>query len=215
MDQLELLKKDWKNREQVLPTYSYKDIYTMLLKKSSSILKWIVVISLCEILFWTILSFFIPESNKEFNDKMGLKNIFLWINIFNYIIVGIFVVLFYLNYKKIQVTSSIKTLMQNILQARKTVHYFVYYNIGLAALMLISVNVYLFFNKDKLITVLKGDQDFSALPAETFTSTFFLLQFAAGAILIGLLILFYWLVYGLLLRRLKRNYKELEKIEMQ
>jgi len=215
MDQLELLKKDWQNREQELPIYSYKEIYTMLLKKSSSILKWIVIISLCEILFWTILSFFIPESSKEFNDKMGLKNIFLWINIFNYIIVGIFVVLFYLNYKKIQVTSSIKTLMQHILQARKTVHYFVYYNIGLAALMLISINVYLFFNKDKLITVLKGDQDFSALPAETFTSTFFLLQFAAGAILIGLLILFYWLVYGLLLRRLKRNYKELKKIEMQ
>jgi Na+/H+-dicarboxylate symporter len=32
-------------------------------------------------------------------------------------------------------------------------------------------------------------------------------------ILIGVLILFYWVIYGLLLRRLKRNYRELKKIE--
>ena len=31
---------------------------------------------------------------------------------------------------------------------------------------------------------------------------------------IGILLLFYWLVYGLLLKRLNRNYKELKKLDM-
>jgi hypothetical protein len=44
MDQLDKLKKEWQNREQELPKLSYNSIYNMLLKKSSSIVKWIFII---------------------------------------------------------------------------------------------------------------------------------------------------------------------------
>lgn len=209
MDQLESLKKEWQLQEQEFPKLTYKDIYPMLLKKSSSIVKWIVVISICEISFWTILSFFIPESSKQFNDEMGMQTTFLIINIFNYAVVLMFIYLFWRNYKKIQVTNSIKSLMGNILRTRKTVHYFVYYNIGMAAFLMIGINIYYYFNKEKLYDILKNDDNFGAMPAETFIGV----NIIAGIILIGLLILFYWVIYGLLLRRLKRNYKELKKIE--
>jgi hypothetical protein len=185
----------------------------MLLKKSSSIVKWIVVISLCEILFWTGLAFFIPETSKEFNNEMGLKTTFLIINILNYAVILVFIYLFWRNYKKIQVTNTIKTLMGNILRTRKTVHYFVYYNISLAALLMLGINIFYYLNKEKLYDILKNDDIYGSIPPETFTTSFFLLQFVAGVILIGLLILFYWVIYGLLLRRLKRNYRELKKIE--
>ena len=213
MDQLESLRKEWQSRDQEFPKLTYKDIYPMLLKKSSSIVKWIVVISLCEILFWTVLAFFIPETSKEFNNEMGLKTTFLIINIFNYAVVLVFIYLFWRNYKKIQVTNSIKTLMGNILRTRKTVHYFVYYNISMAAILMLGINIYYYFNKDMLYDILKNDDIYGSIPPEAFTTSFFILQFVAGLILIGVLILFYWVIYGLLLRRLKRNYRELKKIE--
>ncbi|MGB5417396.1 MAG: hypothetical protein WBN21_01095, partial [Algibacter sp.] len=34
------------------------------------------------------------------------------------------------------------------------------------------------------------------------------------AIAIGVLLLFYWLIYGILLKRLNQNYKELKKLEV-
>jgi len=209
MDQLESLKKEWQSQDQEFPKLTFNDIYPMLLKKSSSIVKWIVVSSVCEILFWTILSFFIPESSKQFENEMGMKTTFLIINIFNYAVVLMFIYLFWRNYKKIQVTNSIKTLMGNILRTRKTVHYFVYYNIGMAAILVIGMNVYYYFNKETLSEILRNNDNFGAMPAETFIGV----NIIAGIILIGLLILFYWVIYGLLLRRLKRNYKELKKIE--
>ena len=210
MDQLEALKKQWQATEQQFPKLSYQDIYAMILKKSSSIVKWIVIISVCEIALWTILSFFVPESSREFNNDMGLKAVFLGINIFTYAVTAVFIYLFYQNYKKIQTTATVKELMGNILRTRKTVHYFVYYNIGMAALLLIGTNLYYYYNQDKLADLLRQDDTFGGLPAETFINV----NIVAGILLIGFLVLFYYVIYGLLLRRLKRNYKELEKMEV-
>ena len=71
MDELELLKKDWKkNDDTKYPKLSYNDIYKMILKKSSSIVKWIFIISLLEFALWTIISFAFKntEYNKRFDD---------------------------------------------------------------------------------------------------------------------------------------------------
>lgn len=214
MDQLEALKKEWQAREHEFPKLTQQDIYPMLLKKSSTVMKWIVIISLCEIAFWTLLSFVIPDSVNEFNNEMGMKTIYLILNIVNYSIVATFIYLFYKNYKKIQVTSSVKELMGNILQTRKTVRYFVYYNIGMAAALMIGINLFYYFNKEKLYDILQRDDMYAAVPAETFFSSFFIGQFVAGILIIGLLMLFYYVLYGLLLKRLKRNYKELQRIEV-
>ncbi len=214
MDQLEILKKEWMSREQEFPKFTFKEIYPMLLKKSSSIVKWIVIISLAEIALWTLLSLLIPESNKQFQEEMGLKNTFIVINVINYVVVAIFIYLFYKNYQKIQVTNTVSTLMKNILRTRKTVHYFVYYNIGMAAAMLLGVNIYYYANKDRLYDLLMAEETFGALPPEAFLNTFFIAQLVVGIVFIGFLMLFYYIVYGLLLKRLKRNYRELQKIEV-
>jgi len=210
MDELELLRKEWQTREQVFPKFTSKEIYPMLLKKSSSMVKWIFYISIAEMILWTILYFLVPESSKHFQDGMGLDPVFFWINIVNYVIVFTFIYLFYSNHRKIQSTSSIKELMSNILKTRRTVHYFVYYNIGMAALLLMFVNLYYYYNQDKLAAILRSEEFYATVPPEVFIK----LNVIAGLILVGFLILFYWLVYGLLLKRLKRNYKELKRIEV-
>ena len=215
MDNLDILKEQWQKREQELPKLSYKDIYQMLLQKSSSMVKWIFLISIGELLFWTILAFFVPESSREFNNSMGLKTAFLIINIIHYCIFAVFIYLFYVNYRSIKVTDTIKDLMRSILNTRKTVKYFVIYNVGAAVLVLIGVNFYYFSKKEQLYSLMvESYKGYGSIPQESFTSIFFLSQLVFGLLLIGLIIIFYRIIYWILLKRLKRNYNELRKIEI-
>jgi hypothetical protein len=215
MDNLELLKEKWQTREQELPKLSYNEIYQMLLLKSSSIVKWIFLISIGELLFWTILAFFVPESSKEFNEGMGLKTAFIVINVVHYCIFALFIYLFYINYRSIRVTDTIKDLMRSILNTRKTVKYFVVYNVGAAVLLLIGVNFYYYSKKDQLYDLMvENYEGYGAIAQENFTTVFFMSQFLFGLLLIGLILVFYRIIYGILLKRLKTNYNELQKIEM-
>jgi len=140
IDELELLKQDWKKQEGSLPHLEAKDIYPMLLKKSSSIVKWIFVISIAEFLFWLVITFMPldPETIK-FMEEGHLKT-------FNTILLSIqfsglafFMVWFYKNYRKIQSTDSARVLMSNILNTRKTVKYYIWFNLTLFAISLIVV----------------------------------------------------------------------------
>lgn len=215
MDSLELLKEKWQKREQELPILSYQDIYRMLLKKSSSIVKWIFFISIGELLFWTVLAFFVPESSKEINNSLGLKTIFIIVNIVHYCIFALFIYLFYKNYNSIKVTDTIKDLMKSILNTRKTVKYFVVYNVGASILLLFTVNLFYYAKKDQLYhLMIEKYEGYSAIPQESFTSIFFISQVVFGVVLVALILLFYRIIYGILLKRLKRNYNELRKIEM-
>ena len=215
MDQLELLKTKWQEREQELPTLSYKDIYKMLLKKSSSIVKWIFMISIAEILFWVALGYLSPESNKELLTDIGLQNTLNIIYIVHYAIIAVFLVLFYLNYRNIKVTDTVKTLMHNIIKTRRTVKYFVIYNVISTALAMLYINLYFFTKKDQLYTLItQSNESYGAIPQESFTSIFFIAQFVVGILIIGFILIFYRVIYGILLKRLKNNYNELAKIEV-
>ena len=55
MKELDLLKKDWQKND-AFEQVSEVDIYKMLHTKSSSIVKWIFIISILEILLWTLIS---------------------------------------------------------------------------------------------------------------------------------------------------------------
>lgn len=186
----------------------------MLLKKSSSIVKWIFYISIAEILFWTLLAFLVPESSTKFTDDIGLHNVLIGINILNYTIFAVFIFLFYRNYRKISTTDSIKELMKNILQARKTVKYFVIYNVTASILIIIGVNIYYYLNQNIVFKYMSEDYGITNISQEQFMNMFFLIQVLFGLLMIAFVLVFYRLVYGILMKRLHRNYKELEKIEV-
>lgn len=211
MDQLEILKKQWQSSEQEHPKVSYNDIYKMLLKKSSSVVKWIFVISVAELLFWISIQLIIPEKNMEIMNEMGIGDILFYSNFVHFAVFAVFIYYFYKNFKSIQVTDNTKMLMKNILKTRKTVKYFVYYNIGVFVLSSIVVDMFFYSNSDKLFEIM----DFASqgMSQENFASVFIISQIVVGVIVLGLLILFYWLVYGFLLRKLNRNYIELKKME--
>lgn len=211
MDQLDKLKKEWQNREQNLPKLSYNSIYNMLLKKSSSIVKWIFIISIIELLFWIGLNFVIPEDNLKLINEMGIGDIMHYSNIVHFIIFGIFIFLFYKNHQSIKVTDSTKMLMQNILKTRKTVRYFVYYNLGMLASGLIITDIYFYSRSQKLYEIMNFAS--KGIPEKGFATTFIISQIIVGILVVGLLIAFYWLIYGILLKRLNNNYKELKKMD--
>ncbi|MBT3588361.1 MAG: hypothetical protein HN507_06890 [Flavobacteriaceae bacterium] len=211
MDQLDKLKKEWQSREQELPKVRYYNIYKMLFKKSSSIVKWIFIISVIELLFWISLYFVNPEDNIEVINEMGIGDIMFYSNFVHFIIFGIFIFIFYKNYQSIQVTDNTKMLMQNILNTRKTVRYFVYYNLGMFVLVSIVIDSYFYSRSHQLYEIM----DFAnkGIPEEGFATAFIISQIIMGVVVIGLLLVFYWLVYGILLKRLNRNYKELKKMD--
>ena len=215
MDELELLKSKWQEGNQELPKLSYNDIYKMRHNKSASIVKWIFIISVCELVFWIILGFLSPESNKELLVQIGLQNTLTIFYVIHYVVIAVFLVLFYLNQKNIKTTDTVKNLMHSIIKTRKTVSYFVIYNVVSTALILVYINLYFFTKKSELYNILiKENEAYQGVPIETFTSVFFITQFIVGILFIGLILLFYRIVYGILLRKLKHNYGELEKIEL-
>ena len=50
MKELDLLKKDWQKSDNSFEQVSEIEIYKMIHKKSSSIVKWILIISILEVL---------------------------------------------------------------------------------------------------------------------------------------------------------------------
>ena len=213
MDELELLKKDWKKEDKVYPKLSYNEIYNMILSKSSSIVKWIFIISMLEFVFWLFISFGLKASGFNLElDGMEQNFGFIAISIFSYAILAYFFYRFYTNYKTINTTDSAKTLMENILKTRRTVKQYVFFNLFVLVVGVAYMMPY----------AIKQDESSRAL-LETAQANGELFKYYAGiaivtiiglAIAIGVLLLFYWLIYGILLKRLNRNYYELKKLEV-
>jgi polyferredoxin len=209
MKELDLLKKDWQ-KNNVFEQVSEVDIYNMLHKKSSSIVKWIFIISILEILLWSSITVFFNTDDylKNTNHK-ELDFFFEALTIINYAVILVFIYLFYKNYVSISTTVSTKQLMKDILKTRKTVQCYVWYNLGMVALSLI-LGFYMAFNYNPEVSVLL-DKIGNNTKVMVITIGVFVLIIAA---FLGIFWLFYRLLYGILLRRLYANYSELKKIDL-
>jgi hypothetical protein len=214
VDELEILKSDWKKRQQNLPKLSYNEIYKMLYKKSTTIVKWIFIISIAELIFWTSLSLITPQSTHEVLDLLGLTKYLMIFNIIHYIIFIGFIVVFFKNYASIKVTDNTKQLMASILKTRKTVRFFVIYNVTGLALLLILLNLLYYFQGDLLFEYFSQENGVAYQDKETFMLSFYIVNIIFGIVMLGLVLLFYRIVYGIFLKRLKKNYNELAKIEI-
>ena len=206
IEELDLLKKDWKKRENTFQQITEVDIYKMIHKKSSSIVKWILIISILEMLLWTSIS--LVYNTDDYLRKIHSEHLiqyFRYLTIFNYVVVGVFIYFFYINYRNISATNSTKQLMKDILKTRKTVKYYVWYNLGMIVLSSIAGFILAFSIDPKMEKIIHN------------AKAMFITICVLGAFLVafvGLFWLFYQLIYGTLLRRLFKNYNELKKIDL-
>ena len=201
MKELDLLKKDWKKNDNSFAQVSENDIYKMIHKKSSSIVKWIFIISIIEFIILNSLSFMLPD--EKINKSETIE---FFITVLDYLSYGValfFMYLFYKNYRSISVTSNTKKLMECILNTRKTVRYYIGYNL----FIVFFVSVVLLSNEIQIKSATGNDDG-----ARIFFICILMLVFVI--VLVGLVWLFYQLIYGILLKKLNRNYTELKKIDL-
>lgn len=210
MDGLDLLKKDW-DKESSKKKLSVKDIYPMLHKKSSSIVKILFYISLAELVFWVLVNSLPYFTSDSYNERLDLvfqnDYILTGLTITSYAIILLFVYLLYKSYKSISITDSAKNLMESILKTRKIIKYYVLYNLIAAGLSLIIGFYYALHNTPNTAI------DFSNISDKKMALIIFVITLIT-AIFVLVIWLFYKLIYGLLLKRLNRNYKELKKLEV-
>jgi len=211
MDELEFLKKDWKKQDANYPKLSYDQIYNMLWKKSSSIVKWIFIISVLELFISTFLSLLFTGDDYWVQlEKYNLKQFTEVLFVIGYAITFFFIFMFYLNYKKISATDDAATLMKNILRTRRTVKYYIAYVLiynGLTAIVVSSYMIYFHINSQ--------DQNLTKYSFDTLDWMKFVgVGLIVLTLFLGLIWLFYRLLYGILLKKLHKNYKELKKLEM-
>ncbi len=209
MKELDLLKKDWQKKD-AFEQVSEGEIYKMLHMKSSSIVKWIFIISILEILLWTSISVFFNTDDYLKNTKYEEFEVYFQaLNFFNYGVILVFIYLFYKNYVTITATVSTKQLMKDILKTRKTVQCYVWYNLGMVALSLI-IGFFIAFTSNPEVMILR---DKVASDSKVLAITIGILILTI-AVFLSLFWLFYKLLYGILLKRLYRNYNELKKIDL-
>ena len=213
MDELELLKKDWRKHEEELPKLSYDEIYRMIWKKSSSIVKWILIISILEFTLPHLL-YLLPgaSENMEIYEKLGVKRFSTVFFVIGYAVTFYFIFLFYKRYREINVLDNARDLMEKIINTRKTVKYYIIY--GLTFLFLtcciLFIGIYL---TDDLSSVFP-EKSTDELSPEKLKNILLWTVAITSIVLTAFMGGIYFLLYGLLLRKLNRNFKELKRLEV-
>ena len=205
MEELDILKKNW--NKETHPKVTSEGIYKMILKKSSSSVKWIFIICLLELSIGLISGmFFSSESYEGVNLPFWVEPAITYSSI---LIALIYSYKFYRNYKTINTTSSIKSLLTNIIKTRRTVKQYVLINLSLMAVLVVFVLTY-------TLTAPLGISNDLAFQISS-TKDYFILGFIIlfiTAMIIGICLLIYFLLYGLLMRKLNKNYKELKQLDL-
>lgn len=200
MDVLEKYKETWKNQPEDTKKVSKVDIYKMAHKKSSSIVKWIFIIGIIEFLLIIPMYFIDFPSIKNSPILSKIEDIYKYIGVFLTFFIVYFLYKFYTNYKSISTSDSTKELMSKILKTRKTVRTYVYFNLGIM-LFILLYEIWLIYQ----------EYFFDKNAKQIFI--FILIAIITMAIVLLITLGIYQLLYGILLRKLHRNYKELAKLE--
>ena len=214
MDELELLKKDWKeNKSDDFKNYTEKELFAMTKKRSVSIAKWVFIIALLELGFWFLIGYLMPSSSedKEYYEVLNniplIKGILYVLGEFApylpYVFIGL---LLYLNYK-IKREENPKKLMEKILLMKKCIQWYIRIFLGeIVVFFIISMILSFYIESNSL----EGTE-----LEELYLFAF--VMFIPLLMIIFIFALFlrfiYHLVYGKLLQKLKQNYEELSRME--
>ena len=214
MDELELLKKDWKeNKSDDFKNYTEKELFAMTKKRSVSIAKWVFIIALLELGFWFLIGYLMPSSSedKEYYEVLNniplIKGILYVLGEFAtylpYVFIGL---LLYLNFK-IRTEENPKKLMEKILLMKKCIQWYIRIFLGeIVVFFIISMILSFYIESNSL----EGTE-----LEELYLFAF--VMFIPLLMIIFIFALFlrfiYHLVYGKLLHKLKQNYEELSRME--
>ena len=214
MDELELLKKDWKeNKSDDFKNYTEQELFAMTKKRSVSIAKWVFIIALLELGFWFLIGYLMPSSSEDkeyyevLNNTPLIKGILYVLGEFATYLPFVFIgSLLYLNFK-IKREENPKKLMEKILLMKKCIQWYIRIFLGEIVVFFIISMILTFYIE---YNTLEG-----AELEELYLFAF--VMFIPLLMIIFIFALFlrfiYHLVYGNLLHKLKQNYEELSRME--
>ena len=215
MDELELLKKDWQKQASNLPRLSFEEIYRMIWKKSSSVVRWIFYISIIEFLLPHLL-YLIPSFRKgldyQFARELGINGWLIALTILQYGVAFYFIFQFYRRYKEISVLDNAQNLMKRIFRTRKTVKNYVIFCLGMILLVFLVFIIGMIMDENLMATLGMDVQGRDVDPVQFKWITIGVMA-AVGILFTALMGGIYFLLYGLLTRKLLQNYRDLRRME--
>lgn len=206
-------KKAWENQPESENKLSALEIYKLTQSKSSSIVKWIFIIGIAEFVFWFLVNFISAKYGAlEPYEKLGIMWFMNYSSYFHYAVIIIFLVLFYRNFNSISVVDNTRRLMINILRTRRTVKWYVIYNLLSVIILSVILSIFI-YNSPGSFQEFYGYENNVNISESQFMTIMILSQIFVIIIMLVFLGLLYYLLYGILLKKLNRNYKELSKLE--
>lgn len=211
------LKSLWQSQE-LEKTYDTDEIFKMIHRKSVNSVQWLFIITLIEVLIgiglsvWTFISgknLYINENMKVASEEMLTK----YENFSHLGLVGSFVIfgITYFYYKKISSSLSVSELMQSIMKFRKIVVGFIIAWISITQILFIPYMMELgaqtYLQTPKAGHLPENDAVNMAKKVGlivTIVTAVVILLFSA---------VYYGIIYGVFLRRLGKNLKELKSLE--
>lgn len=215
---IDQLKKTWQEQDKE-QLYNKNQILEMLNLKSRNYVKYILWISMAEFLVFGILtlaySIYGNETNSLLNllTKIGLNptqtikadiaHINFIIKIISLLVTGIFVLIFYKNYSRINIEANLKQFILQIFRFKKTVRYFILTNV----LLLVAFNLII----ASIVYTYIQQQD---LQLQVYNWWILVLTTVFTCIIsIALIFIYYKILYGIILKKLSKNLKQLQEIE--
>ena len=209
MDELELLKKDWKeNKSDDFKNYTEKELFAMTKKRSVSIAKWVFIIALLELGFWFLIGYLMPSSSEDkYQDIPFVDGILSVMDIISILLPYVFIgLLLYLNFK-IKREENPKKLMEKILLMKKCIQWYIRIFLGEVVVFFIISMILAFYIESNSLEGTELEELY----------LFAFVMFIPLLMIIFIFALFlrfiYHLVYGKLLHKLKQNYEELSRME--
>lgn len=212
------IKKTWQE-QKVQPKYGNSDILEMLNRKSRNYVKYIFWISIAEFLFFLGMNilyvFKSEESNSFFNilKRLGIEKtlklqadfeqLYFAIKIVSLLMTATFVYLFYKNYEKINIEANLKKFILQIIRFKKTVNAFILSNIVLLVLFMTVLTLFIFMEINAQNITL----------SQSKLLVFFVGLIFSMVLMIILILLYYRLVYGIIMKKLGKNLQQLKEIE--
>ena len=209
MDELELLKKDWKeNKSDDFKNYTEKELFAMTKKRSVSIAKWVFIIALLELGFWFLIAYLMPSSeDSKLEDIPFVNVVFNVMDIISILSPFVFIgSLLYLNFK-IRTEETPKKLMEKILLMKKCIQWYIRIFLGEIVVFLIISIILVFYTRYHTLEAAELEELYFFAFIVFIPLLMFIFFFAL------FLRFVYHLVYGKLLHKLKQNYEELSRME--
>jgi hypothetical protein len=204
MKELKDLKNKW-SEQDFSHSFSKEDIKGFLKKKSTYSIKWIFYLSIVEFILYLSFPLLVPNYLDSFDyyKSLNLFEFSIITTVLGYALLIYFMWRFFQNYKKISVADSLKDHLSAILNTRRAVNQYFYFNVAILIVFTIVV----------LVSALQLDKTMIGFQEEN--SSILTMLFVIGlviAVILGIFGLLYYFVYGRFLRPLKNNEKELLEI---